>query len=941
MTKYLFKFAFLLIALPLSAQSVVSSAQVQGGSAISSPTVTVSFKQTPLRAAVREIVEQSGIAVTYSPQSLPANVHVSYTGTNISVMAALEAIVKNTGVQIVKGVNGRITLVSDVASKNAAQGIITGKVTDAKTGRGVSGANVLLDNDTRGIMTDETGSYRLSGVTSGTHLVSVRLLGYAKQTRSVVVGEGVTITADFKLEPSANVLNEVVVTGTVVSTELKAVPSAITVITAKQIEERGITRIDQLFRGDVPGLFSMEQGADGLFEDVYMFSRGSTKISSATAPTNTASPIKTYVDGVELADGLYLSQIDPKSIEKIEILTGPQASTIYGANAINGVMQIFTKRGSTARPTVTLNLSEGFAQNNFSSALSPSHQYDGSISGLEGKISYNLGSGWRYTGAWSPGKQLQQTSMYGSTRYQTGTVSVDLSTRRSWMVNKTRGNASQVATALADEGILSRTFNGLGFSSKHFVNSGTFGVTLSYNPLPWWSHQINTGYDSSNPRTLQFNPSFARPSDTLLSDDGDFNTRVSTSYSSTIRFPLLSRANATITYGGDRWNTRESELNGTLQNSGVLTNVSVSRTRSKNKGVYIQGQFGFWDALFFTYGVRADWSPNYGENATVRPGRYGVAYARDFGALSAKIRGSYGRSIRPPAANRRAGILVTPVNAFDAASLLVFDSSPLYSTLPNPDLGPEFQQGGEGGLELYLGNRGSLVITRYNQTVDALVQVLAGYDSVRAILPGTQVVNGVTVCSESSLQSDGYCYKRQNKNVNAASIRNQGWELQGSINTGPFMTRGTYSWNKSRVIGVTPAYRSFLSNQALSPGQSHSYVPEHTWALNMSYSKTGTSISFNVNGLGQSLRSVSLTDLGLLTTSPRIPLEAYRVANSITGRLPVKSYITANMTASHLLSAKLEATLQVTNLTNYYQSDYRAESPVLGRQTRLGARIRF
>src|SRR5687767_4317837 len=210
---------------------------------------------------------------------------------------------------------------------------------------------------------------------------------------------------DITLDVSANALEQVVVTGTVVATELKSVPSAITVVTAKQLEERGITKIEQLFRGDIPGLFAQNRGPqqDGLLDQITMFSRGATALSELSSGAVDGSfnatftnPIKTYVEGVELADSRNLNQIDPKSIERIEILTGPQASTIYGSNAINGVMQIFTKRGAGNKPTLALNLTSGVTENNFSNAVAPDHLADASVTGVEGRISYNVGGSWNY-----------------------------------------------------------------------------------------------------------------------------------------------------------------------------------------------------------------------------------------------------------------------------------------------------------------------------------------------------------------------------------------------------------------------------------------------------------------------------------------------------------------------------------------------------------------
>src|SRR5690606_22947811 len=90
--------------------------------------------------------------------------------------------------------------------------------------------------------------------------VSVRHLGFIRQVKKVTVSEGETTMLVVELEPSANVLGEVVVTGTVIATERRAIPNPITVITAEEIERRGITRVEQLLRGEVPGVIALEKG---------------------------------------------------------------------------------------------------------------------------------------------------------------------------------------------------------------------------------------------------------------------------------------------------------------------------------------------------------------------------------------------------------------------------------------------------------------------------------------------------------------------------------------------------------------------------------------------------------------------------------------------------------------------------------------------------------
>src|SRR6185312_12865357 len=59
-------------------------------------------------------------------------------------------------------------------------------------------------------------------------------------------------------------------------------------------------------------------------------------------------------DGVRITSGggmtSRLDDIDPSSIERVEVLKGAAAATLYGTEASNGVIQVFTKKGSTGSP---------------------------------------------------------------------------------------------------------------------------------------------------------------------------------------------------------------------------------------------------------------------------------------------------------------------------------------------------------------------------------------------------------------------------------------------------------------------------------------------------------------------------------------------------------------------------------------------------------------
>lgn len=414
-------------------------------------------------------------------------------------------------------------------------------------------------------------------------------------------------------------------------------------------------------------------------------------------------------------------------------------------------------------------------------------------------------------------------------------------------------------------------------------------------------------------------------------------------YTTTMQLPVASIANFSLTLGAEHWRSPRTatEVLNTAVLTGSLPGATVYRQKpEKNTGAFVQGQFGIVDALFFTYGIRADWNPNFGADAKVKPGKYGLSYTHDIGPVSAKLRGSYGRSIRPPGPGLALAQSLTSLG-YPSDHFLITQFGDFDYYKDNPDLLPEHQQGGEGGIELYFGSRGSLVITRYNQTVDNLITSVFRADSVRSLVPD----DGTLDCGSFFRDDEGYCFQYQSQYLNASSIRNQGWELQSSVNIGPVTTRGTYSWTKSRILGITPRYRALLGADAAAyaPGSPFKFIPEHTWALGFTYSRAASTMSLNLDGIGALYKAgdaISITT-NTLGSGLRLRNDAMRVGLPETYRPLGKGYAMADFNASHKLSKNVEVTLQVQNLTDYYRNDMSSDYASIGRQSKLGFRWRM
>ena len=114
-----------------------------------------------------------------------------------------------------------LILLAVVATPTVAQaqtGYVTGSVSDAVTGAGVSGAQVVISTPANasagGAVTSNDGGYRISNVPAGTYTITVRRVGYrASVPQSVTVVDGSPSLMSFELEPQSTILNTTTVIG--------------------------------------------------------------------------------------------------------------------------------------------------------------------------------------------------------------------------------------------------------------------------------------------------------------------------------------------------------------------------------------------------------------------------------------------------------------------------------------------------------------------------------------------------------------------------------------------------------------------------------------------------------------------------------------------------------------------------------------------------------
>jgi TonB-dependent starch-binding outer membrane protein SusC len=258
-----------------------------------------------------------------------------------------------------RAVSATALLLLAAAVPLAAQptGRVTGRVTDAATNRPIQGVQVFIPPTGIGTLTDAAGRFLLLNVPPGTYPVTAQLVGYRQGTAEATVTAGEVQTVEIRLQQTAIDLAQIVVTGAGVATERRKLGNTIATIDAGPLENAPISDFSQILQGRVPGVASLpSSGFTG--EGARIRIRGSSSLSQLNEPI-------VYVDGIRVdrsamtrstggqASVSRLDDIPPDAIERIEILKGAAAATLYGTEASNGVIQIFTKRGRTGAPQFT------------------------------------------------------------------------------------------------------------------------------------------------------------------------------------------------------------------------------------------------------------------------------------------------------------------------------------------------------------------------------------------------------------------------------------------------------------------------------------------------------------------------------------------------------------------------------------------------------------
>lgn len=665
-------------------------------------------------------------------------------------------------------------------------GRVTGLVTNATSGEPIVGAQISVVGTGVGALTNNVGQFLLIDVPLGQQQIQAQFIGFGTVTGEVTVTAGDAAELNLELRSEAISLEGVVVTGTAGQARRREVGNSMAQINAAQVENAPIADVTDMLQGRAAGAMIMENtGQVGAATTIRL--RGNNSVSQGNTPL-------IYVDGVRINndasasfDEAYqsttgFSDLNPNDIERVEIIKGAAATTLYGTEAAAGVIQVFTKQGADGSPAWSLSIDQGM---NFMGHVGPdeninptglglnrcnsdldshfpadhtcpasgswfknghSQMYDLSVRGGADALNYFVSGRfgdergvvadqgqdqWGVRGNFGfaprPDLTIRLNSAYA---HKNITWIPDGDNAEGFLLNVLRGENDYAQSAgVGDGNVFDLDLTSL---TDHF----TTGLNLMWTPTQSFSHRFNVGLDWNQTDYREERPFgfFYEPSGNR-EVDAEWTRKLTLDYSGTWSTELGASLTSSLSWGGQLYDDFLSRLNGTGESfagpgdkdldSGSLTNVEETRVSETNGGFFLQEMVGWQDKAFLTAGLRVDGHSAFGDDFGWAPyPKVSLAYMISEESFwprvvpALKLRTAYGESGKAPG-------IFDAVKTWDAVSGDEGLPAVTPATLGDPDLGPERSREYEVGFEgAAIDGRITFDYSWYYQTtVDALIEV--------------------------------------------------------------------------------------------------------------------------------------------------------------------------------------------------------------------------
>ncbi len=337
--------------------------------------ISVSFKAVPIADAIDEVARVSGIRISYVSRVFRDNAVVTLRADTMKARDVLNAVLRGTGVRIQIATDGSVKLIDGADSVRVKApvrgGKISGVVIDSVSRLPISSATVTITPEKRSIKTNASGVYEFGDVGEGEHIVTVRIFGYQSVSRSAEVATDEVSSIKFTMSQLSTQLNSVVTTATGQQRKIEVGNSIVSLNVDSLMQVAPIFSVTDLIESRVPGMaLQRTSGSPGDPSRIRL--RGTSSIYQNNDPIIVVDGVRMYSQQSDdrnvnsSGDRLYatpspLDQIDPNSVEKIEVLKGPSASALYGSDAANGVIIVTTKRGRSGPSRWNMSLQSGMS----------------------------------------------------------------------------------------------------------------------------------------------------------------------------------------------------------------------------------------------------------------------------------------------------------------------------------------------------------------------------------------------------------------------------------------------------------------------------------------------------------------------------------------------------------------------------------------------------
>ncbi|MFH0988416.1 MAG: TonB-dependent receptor [bacterium] len=584
-------------------------------------------------------------------------------------------------------------------------GEIRGTAKDATRSEALIGANIILEGTTIGTVTDLEGNFVIRKVPAGKFNVIARFVGYKNLSKEVTVAAGRPATVDFVLTATTVQLDEVVVTGQGFATEKRRLASTVESVSAKDLENIPVKTLDAVLQGRIPGMTALQQGgAPG--QGARILTRGVKGAFSQTTPV-------IYVDGIRVDNSMsYLSSngtggtrstaladIMTGEIDRIEVIKGGAAATLYGSEAANGVIQIFTKKGTPGAIRWSASIVGGMDMPHLENIVS---QYtkdkffqDGAFqsyrlaaTGGSDVISYNVAGQIRENKGVALENRLndQLYNLSGGVRVVVSEVaSLEFSANysRNRFGKMYNDNSSQgILSNMEIEGRFDISSNKDSLLAQHMLNefyetSNRFitSTNLTYQPFSWWENKFIVGVDYRKSEDRVFVPMeggafFGTVGGYLNRSDREYKT-LTLAYNASFTLPEVGPVSQKLIAGYQAFRVDDRNVGGSgttfkipgtkdFDNASVITGFEVNQELF-SYGFHVLDQIALFDRIYFDVGVRFDGNSAFGKNIGIQTyPKVGVAYniaeeewwpeAIRSTISNFKVRGSWGKtgSFPPP-----------------------------------------------------------------------------------------------------------------------------------------------------------------------------------------------------------------------------------------------------------------------------------------------------